>query len=1264
MKMRIFHRGLILVGVPLLLEFIFIGSLSFLMYQSVQQRAAETRCRRYSSEIANIMGYISSAPLILATAVQYHSPKLQNEYARQVAEIRGSLSKLKKIMAELPGISPQDYSKLELSVNSILGVADNIAAHSEEISSARALDEIQSIQSSLQHAKQAVALHLDSMFLISDRMALAAQEQLDDTRAKQFQILELTLVLNLLMGLALGLFYKKGITDRLKTIAKNTEALSRNEPLAAAIGGSDEIAEFDRAFHSMLQQLMAASKNEQDLFQSTSDVICILDAQNQFLKVNPASLKDWGLSPEELVGISLADLIEPEDLPAVNSAIAECVQSGTAVTFEARVRANVENKRKTGLWSAYWSSEEARLYCIVHDITESKQVDLAKKHFLKLISSDLKIPLSKISQSLETLPELAASQLSALGADRLSMARKNVHRLLALVNDLLQVAEMESGSLELNLQETEISELLSRAKSDIEPLANAKSIEVELLIGGQSGPLDSSSRKINVDPDRIIQVLVNLLSNAIKFSPESTKVVLSVECGETGAIFKVMDSGRGVPVAHQKAIFEKFSQVEIEDGKRKAGTGLGLPICKNIVEEHGGEIGLDSEEGKGSTFWFSVRSQAGSKQHIGTVVPEGLPGNTASRDLTAADESERAAPANTAMHPEQTSKSNEPASTSGKHPFGTVLPLRSKGFLLIGIPVIFELGLIAFLSNSLHKMDADRAQELRMRQMAVSASKVSKAVLHSTSVTTEDAQSIEWNDLKAAYQEWAGAQKELEKLVDDDNFAKAEFASLLQQNRKLKLYRDSIVRTRNDESPLTLVNKLSEKMKYLPVCVKVVHHLRKIIEHAEHEEFLSPEKQQAIVHKQFALLAGGVLLSAGFSAALAALFSLGISRRILIMSDNAVRLASEEPLNPLMGGKDELAQLDFAFHKTARALAEARKKERAVFDNCKDVLCVISAEEQFVSLNSAVERAWGYNRKELQNHGIESVIFEEDLGSAREALRNRESQNAMSLDLRVVKNSQEQIHTLWSISRKAGHNNIFCVVRDITDQKVLEQMRQEFLGMVSHDLRTPLTAIKGVAQLIMTGGFGKLEPDAHECVREIVINSDALLELINDILDLEKLDSGKMQLSLEEVEIDEIVESVQKLLSNCGANLQIQNSGGYLAVSADKDRLSHAISNLCKYLVFRKEEDTPVQLRIMQHNADVQISIIDEGPVLDESIRQQLFQKIKESAISEKIRDVCFHADLALPLAARTVESHGGAITIEPGQNSNIFRVTIPVLDE
>jgi anti-sigma regulatory factor (Ser/Thr protein kinase) len=118
------------------------------------------------------------------------------------------------------------------------------------------------------------------------------------------------------------------------------------------------------------------------------------------------------------------------------------------------------------------------------------------------------------------------------------------------------------------------------------------------------------SSMIWADADRIVQVLVNLLSNAVKFSPAGGVVTIGVGPREDWVEFRVTDRGRGVPVANRRAIFERFRQVETSDAREKGGTGLGLAICKSIIEQHGGTIGVESQEGGGTSFWFRVATSS------------------------------------------------------------------------------------------------------------------------------------------------------------------------------------------------------------------------------------------------------------------------------------------------------------------------------------------------------------------------------------------------------------------------------------------------------------------------------------------------------------------------------------------------------------------------------------------------------------------------------------------------------------------------------
>jgi signal transduction histidine kinase len=139
------------------------------------------------------------------------------------------------------------------------------------------------------------------------------------------------------------------------------------------------------------------------------------------------------------------------------------------------------------------------------------------------------------------------------------------------------------------------------------------------------------SAMIYADADRIVQVVVNLLSNAVKFSPPGGVVTIEVEPRDGCVEFRVTDRGRGVPEADRRAIFERFRQVETSDAREKGGTGLGLAICKSIVDQHGGTIGVESEEGSGSTFWFRVGTSLGPAEAEVRTRDPGPAGDTVMR---------------------------------------------------------------------------------------------------------------------------------------------------------------------------------------------------------------------------------------------------------------------------------------------------------------------------------------------------------------------------------------------------------------------------------------------------------------------------------------------------------------------------------------------------------------------------------------------------------------------------------------------------------
>ncbi|MBX9670068.1 MAG: HAMP domain-containing histidine kinase [Candidatus Obscuribacterales bacterium] len=231
------------------------------------------------------------------------------------------------------------------------------------------------------------------------------------------------------------------------------------------------------------------------------------------------------------------------------------------------------------------------------DLTE---VDRQRKHLVSLVKEELSEPLRQVQYSLHNLSHGVYGKLSEKAETRLTLAARDTDRIVRLIDDLLSIETMEGGAFDLNVQQTSSSELIESAIGSIKDMADRYDVRIEVL-----DPVVTFS----ADKDRVIQVIINFLSNAIKFSPKQAKIRVEVIRSEQVVEFRIIDQGRGIPKDKLEQIFEPFQQVETKDQTDRGGTGLGLPISKTIVEQHGGTIGVESRLGEGSTFWFCIPLQ-------------------------------------------------------------------------------------------------------------------------------------------------------------------------------------------------------------------------------------------------------------------------------------------------------------------------------------------------------------------------------------------------------------------------------------------------------------------------------------------------------------------------------------------------------------------------------------------------------------------------------------------------------------------------------
>lgn len=239
------------------------------------------------------------------------------------------------------------------------------------------------------------------------------------------------------------------------------------------------------------------------------------------------------------------------------------------------------------------------------ELQEQKRRDGIKDEFISTVSHELRTPLTSIRGALGLLSAGVMGKLDTKASNLLRIASSNTDRLTRLINDVLDLERMDSGSAPMQLRPCSLRELIEQAVETMTPMAVDSGVKIEVVPepGGMPAAFEG-------DPDRILQVLVNLLSNAIKFSPQKSTILITSEFDAEHLGFNVKDAGRGVPAEKLESIFERFNQVETSDARQKGGTGLGLAICRTILTQHHGviEAHRNDEDGTGlSGTTFRVR---------------------------------------------------------------------------------------------------------------------------------------------------------------------------------------------------------------------------------------------------------------------------------------------------------------------------------------------------------------------------------------------------------------------------------------------------------------------------------------------------------------------------------------------------------------------------------------------------------------------------------------------------------------------------------
>ncbi len=346
----------------------------------------------------------------------------------------------------------------------------------------------------------------------------------------------------------------------------------------------------------LYEQLKSAHKHYRELYDDSIDPILISDLEGQIIETNRQASLLSGFSQIEMRKLNILDLhnYDPEQL---QEGILN-LMDGSTREYESTLHAknNLEMPIEVHVRKVRFEETES-LQWILQDIHERKELDALRENLTSMIFHDVRSPLANIVSSLDLLPTLIGEPRDDSIDSVLKIAKRSTARIQRLINSLLDINRLESGKTIGIQQVIQIPGMLDEVLDSILPMTEVRRQTI-------STDIDPDLRPLWIDLDMIRRVLINLIENASKFTPLEGKLVIGARQEGEYAKFWVQDSGKGIPLADQERIFEKYTRLKGEQSS--SGLGIGLAFCKLAVQAHGGKIWVESEPGNGACFFITL----------------------------------------------------------------------------------------------------------------------------------------------------------------------------------------------------------------------------------------------------------------------------------------------------------------------------------------------------------------------------------------------------------------------------------------------------------------------------------------------------------------------------------------------------------------------------------------------------------------------------------------------------------------------------------
>lgn len=417
-------------------------------------------------------------------------------------------------------------------------------------------------------------------------------------------------LITIVIGLLLAIIISQEITRPIEEMRKQTLRIARGDFSGQVrVMGNDELGQLAGAVNNLsvrVEEAEESSDSERRRLDSVlshmSDGVLATDRRGNVTIVNNMALQLLGVEhDDELIGKSIIDVLDIRH----DYTVRQLVNSE-----QKEMILDMSNSGSNLILNAYFSPIQREsgfvsgLVCVLHDVTSQQKEEQERKEFVSNVSHELRTPLTSVKSYVEALSD-GAWQDKEIAPQFLKVVQDETERMIRMINDLLSLSRMDAGTTKLNLEYVNINELFNYIlnrfdmiiKKEEDPKKKKYTIERFFT---------KKDLWVEIDTDKFTQVIDNIMNNAIKYSPDGGVITARLLETHNHVIMSISDQGLGIPRKDLSHIFDRFFRVDKARSRKQGGTGLGLAISKEVVNMLGGQIWVDSVEGKGSTFYISL----------------------------------------------------------------------------------------------------------------------------------------------------------------------------------------------------------------------------------------------------------------------------------------------------------------------------------------------------------------------------------------------------------------------------------------------------------------------------------------------------------------------------------------------------------------------------------------------------------------------------------------------------------------------------------